>query len=71
MKRNMERALMRAIKAAGTKADFARLNGVTPQRVHYWVEYMKRLPPQFVLTTEAITGVSRHDLRPDIYPVVE
>lgn len=26
------------------------------------------LAPEHVLTVEAATGVSRHDLRPDIYP---
>ncbi len=27
------------------------------------------MPAEFVLKAEAATGVSRHDLRPDIYPV--
>ena len=26
------------------------------------------MPAEYVLRTEAATGVSRHDLRPDIYP---
>ena len=28
----------------------------------------KRVPAEYVLRIEAATGVSRHDLRPDIYP---
>lgn len=28
----------------------------------------KRVPAEYVLKIEAATGVSRHDLRPDIYP---
>jgi DNA-binding transcriptional regulator YdaS (Cro superfamily) len=28
----------------------------------------RRLPAEHVLAVEAATGVSRHDLRPDIYP---
>lgn len=28
----------------------------------------KRLPAEHVLAVEAMTGVSRHNLRPDIYP---
>lgn len=28
----------------------------------------KPLPPIHVLAVEAATGISRHDLRPDIYP---
>jgi DNA-binding transcriptional regulator YdaS (Cro superfamily) len=28
----------------------------------------RRIPAERVLPIEAITGISRHDLRPDIYP---
>ncbi|KNH02633.1 hypothetical protein J121_417 [Qipengyuania citrea LAMA 915] len=28
----------------------------------------KRLPAEYVLRVEAATDISRHDLRPDIYP---
>lgn len=31
----------------------------------------KRLPAEHVLAVEAATGVSRHLLRPDIYPLSE
>lgn len=68
MKREMERALKRAVKAAGGKTAFARILKSYPQKVHYWVEFKKQLPAEFVLIAEAATGVSRHDLRPDIYP---
>lgn len=29
----------------------------------------KRLPAEYVLRVEAATGICRHNLRPDIYPV--
>ncbi|MEA3390050.1 MAG: YdaS family helix-turn-helix protein [Pseudomonadota bacterium] len=45
-----------------------RLCGVSQQAVWKWVSRMKPLPPEHVLTVEEATGVSRHDLRPDIYP---
>lgn len=38
--------------------------GISPQAVSQW----RRAPSGRVLAIEAATGVSRHDLRPDIYP---
>lgn len=65
----MERALKRAIRIAGGQAAFANLfKAVSPQRVWYWVHKGKKLPGEFVLQAETATGVSRHKLRPDIYP---
>lgn len=45
-------------------ADLARALDLTRQAVSRWA----RVPPRHVLTVEALTGVSRHVLRPDIYP---
>jgi len=41
---------------------------VTPQAVHLWVR-KKRVPPKRVLAVEEASGVSRHELRPDYYPL--
>lgn len=43
--------------------------GVTQTAVWKWLQSSKRLPAEYVLRVEAATGVSRHHLRPDIYPV--
>jgi DNA-binding transcriptional regulator YdaS (Cro superfamily) len=43
--------------------------GVTQPTVWRWINQAKQMPAQYVLTAEALTGVSRHHLRPDIYPV--
>lgn len=58
-------ALDRAIKAAGTAKDLAAQIGVTPQALSQW----RQVPPLRVLEIERLTGVSRHELRPDLYPV--
>ena len=58
-----EEALLRAIEIAGGAAQLARDLGVTKQAVHGW----RRCPAARCLDVERITGVSRHDLRPDIY----
>jgi DNA-binding transcriptional regulator YdaS (Cro superfamily) len=60
-------ALKRAVGNAGGQAKFARLIGVTAQAVSQWDE----VPPLRVLEVERVSGVSRHDLRPDLYPIEE
>lgn len=61
-------ALERAIETAGSQTAFARAVGASQQIVSYWVARGKPLPAEFVLKAEASFGISRHDLRPDIYP---
>lgn len=41
---------------------------VTQPRVWRWIHQSKQLPSAHVLLAEKLYGVSRHDLRPDIYP---
>ena len=54
-----------AIKAAGGPTELARRLGIRMESTYGW----KRVPPARVLAVEAATGISRHLLRPDIYPV--
>lgn len=61
-------ALQQAVELAGSQAEIARIAGVSTTAVWKWVQSSKRVPAEFVLKIEAATGVSRHDLRPDIYP---
>lgn len=60
-----EAALRRAIEKTGGVGSLATLVGVTPQAVSQWDE----VPPLRVLAVEKVSGVSRHELRPDLYPV--
>ena len=59
-----EEALRRAIKLVGTSRALAEMVGVTPQALGQW----GRVPAGRVLKVEKITGVPRHELRPDLYP---
>lgn len=52
-----------ACKKAGGASALARLLKITPQAVLQW----PRVPAERVLEVEAHTGVSRHDLRADIF----
>lgn len=54
---------------AGGQSGLARICGVGQPAVWKWLQSGKRLPPVHVLKVEVATGVSRHLLRPDIYPV--
>jgi DNA-binding transcriptional regulator YdaS (Cro superfamily) len=61
-------ALLQAVTAVGSLAALARQCGVSTTAVWKWVQSAKRVSPEYVLRVEAATGVSRHALRPDIYP---
>lgn len=63
----MRDALKAAIAKFPTAKDFAEEIGVTPQAVSQW----EVVPPGRVLLVERLTGISRHDLRPDYYPAPE
>lgn len=56
-----------AVEKAGSQSAFARAVGCTPGNVWQMLKHNRELSPQFVLEAEKATGVSRHDLRPDIY----
>jgi DNA-binding transcriptional regulator YdaS (Cro superfamily) len=62
-------ALKRACSLAGGQKPLAKRLGTTQSRVWYWLERSKHgAAAPFVLPIEAVTGVLRHELRPDIYP---
>jgi DNA-binding transcriptional regulator YdaS (Cro superfamily) len=66
--------LKHAVAVVGSQSAFARLLGVSQQSVSAWLAEGRYLPvgpeggPNFVFVVERETGISRHDLRPDIYP---
>jgi DNA-binding transcriptional regulator YdaS (Cro superfamily) len=41
--------------------------GVTPAMWSRWETGKRKIPAERVLDIESLTGVSRHDLRPDIF----
>lgn len=58
-------ALKRAIEAVGGPGALAAAVGISAQAVSQWDE----VPPLRVLAVERVSGVSRHELRPDLYPM--
>lgn len=51
------------VNAAGGMSALATALGISAQAICQW----HRVPPTRVIEVEKITGISRHDLRPDIY----
>ena len=64
----MNSPIEKAIQVLGTQKALAEKLGVRTQAVTKW---RKRVPAERVLGIEAATGgvVSRHELRPDLYPI--
>lgn len=50
-------------KAGGPAALAKAIGGVTSQAVSQW----KKIPAERVLDIERLTGISRHELRPDVF----
>ena len=62
------RGIKHAVKKAGGQAALAKALEVSPARVWNWINRDPQVPAEMVLRIERATGVSRHLLRPDIYP---
>jgi DNA-binding transcriptional regulator YdaS (Cro superfamily) len=62
-------ALQQVAAAFPSQQAMADLFGVTQPTVWRWLHQAKQLPAEHVLAAERASGVSRHHLRPDIYPV--
>lgn len=60
----MEHLLSYLAAERGRVGDLAEALKISSPAVSQW----ERVPAERVLDVERITGVSRHDLRPDIYP---
>ncbi|MBS7818678.1 hypothetical protein B9T11_07960 [Wohlfahrtiimonas chitiniclastica] len=64
----MKAKLMEAIDRAGGQTALARKLGIKQGHIGSWVHRFKKAPPaEYVLKIESITGISRHDLRPDVF----
>ncbi len=72
--------IQRAAALVGGQSELARRitatdgqKPITPQGVGAWCRGETQIPSERVIAIEAITGgqVTRHELRPDIYPVNE
>jgi len=56
-------ALQKAVKVAGGQAALARKVGISPQGLWWW----EICPAERCLQVSQLTGVSVHELRPDVF----
>lgn len=56
--------LLHAAGKVGGMSALAEKIGITRQGLYQW----KRIPAERVIALESITGIPRHELRPDLYP---
>ncbi len=59
-------ALDRAVEKAGSQLKLAAILGIKPPSVTGWYD-RGRVPAERCIAIELATGVSRHDLRPDVF----
>ncbi len=62
-------ALRRAVALIGSQTNMGRALGISQAAVSKWLKGGAVLPAEHVLRVEAHTGISRHELRPDLYPL--
>jgi len=69
----MSKIIEKTISLFGSQRAFGEAIGVRQQHVCYWLHKSKKIPPEYVLAIERATNgeVTRHELRPDIYPPEE
>ncbi|HEY5379233.1 MAG TPA: YdaS family helix-turn-helix protein [Pseudolabrys sp.] len=63
-------AFQRAIREAGGQVALGKKIGAGQSKIAFWLNDAKKgVAADYVLKIEEVTGVSRHELRPDIYPL--
>jgi DNA-binding transcriptional regulator YdaS (Cro superfamily) len=65
-RRRRSRVVNRVIKAAGGVNALAQGLGISPPAISFWD---RGVPVRRVIAVERLTGISRYELRPDIYPI--
>lgn len=57
----------RILNVVGSQKTLAIELKITPQAVNEWVSSKRDIPPRHVLKIENLTGISRSEIRPDIF----
>ncbi|MFZ1493003.1 MAG: YdaS family helix-turn-helix protein [Candidatus Competibacter denitrificans] len=60
-------ALKEAVAIAGGQLALARGLGLKQGHIWWWLNKTYQASPSYVLAIEHLTGISKHDLRPDIF----
>lgn len=65
---SLDSVLARAVRSVGSQSAYARLVGRSQTWVFQCLRDRKPVKAEHVEIVERETGISRHDLRPDLYP---
>jgi len=63
----MATPIQKAIQAAGGQRTLAHALHVSPGLISQWATGRRPVAAKHVLAIEAVTGVSRHELSPDVF----
>ena len=69
LEHDSDSALAKAVRIAGSQSAFGRLIGKRQSVIHDWLRENYPVPAELCRTIEAATGVSIHELRPDLWPI--
>ncbi len=64
----MNEKIRQRLTERGVRASIAKHFDISQQAVDQWVQ-KDSVPPGRVLGVESLTGISRQELRPDLYPM--
>jgi DNA-binding transcriptional regulator YdaS (Cro superfamily) len=67
METNPLTALQKAVAISGGQVALAKKLGLKQGHVWWWLNRSKRIPAEQTIAVEQLTGVSRHELRPDVF----
>jgi len=65
---DLDSGLAKAVRMAGSQSAFGRIIGKRQSVVYDWFRRDVALPAELVRQVEQATGLSKHTLRPDLYP---
>lgn len=66
---NPRKALKLAVDRAGGQSALGKEIGVGQTTINYWLNTSKKgVPAEYASKIERLTGVGRHELRPDVFP---
>lgn len=61
--------LSKAIQQAGGQSKLAAMMGISRSSVNRWLhKFDSRVPPERLIQIYQLTGVTPHELRPDLHP---
>ena len=55
------------IEKSGGQTKLAAHLNITQGAVNHWIRRKSKVPAQYVLKIEKLTGISRYEIRPDVF----